>query len=81
MNDNQYGGGHLLAAFLGGAAAGAAVALLTAPHSGRENRERMKVYFDERRYEARRLPVAVRAAGDAAREAFVDAMHEEQHAS
>lgn len=79
-NDNAYGGGHLVAAFLGGAAAGAAVALLTAPRSGRESRDRMRSYVEHRRDDATRLPSAVRAAGDAAREAFTDAMHEAERA-
>lgn len=76
MADNAYGGGHLVAAFLGGAAAGAVVALLTAPRAGRESRERVRDYIDHRRDDAARLPSAVRAAGEAARNAFGEAIHE-----
>jgi len=47
MNDNSYGGGHLLAAFLAGAAAGAVTALLLAPSSGAETREAIKGYVKE----------------------------------
>ncbi len=47
MNDNSYGGGYLLAAFLAGAAAGAVTALLLAPSSGAETRETLKGYVKE----------------------------------
>jgi gas vesicle protein len=47
MSDNSYGGGHLLAAFLAGAAAGAVTALLLAPKSGAETREAIKGYVKE----------------------------------
>jgi len=50
-----YRGAHLLTAFLLGAAAGALIAYVTSPESGRRNRERMKD--------------AARAAGRTAREA------------
>jgi gas vesicle protein len=46
MNDSGFSGGHLLAAFLVGAATGAVVALLTTPTSGAENRERLKAAYE-----------------------------------
>ena len=72
---NQYSGGAVLAAFLGGAAAGAFVAVLTAPKSGKESREQVRAYLHDRGEDASRLPQAVRAAGDAAKEAFAESMH------
>ena len=47
MCENSYGGGHILAAFLAGAAAGAVTALLLAPKSGAETREALKGYVKE----------------------------------
>jgi gas vesicle protein len=64
-------------AALGGAVAGAAVALLTAPRSGRETRERMNTFVKDGREKARHLPPAVKAASVAARNAFTEAMHDE----
>ena len=51
-----YGFGSFLGTFVVGAAAGAAIALLTAPRSGRETRARLKDA-------ARDIPGAVRQAG------------------
>jgi gas vesicle protein len=81
MSDtNRYGGAHLLIAFLAGAAAGAAVAYLTAPRSGRETREQMKGWADDVRGKAVRVPHAVREAytkaTDAAKTAFVQALRD-----
>jgi gas vesicle protein len=73
-NDNQYGAGHLAFAFLGGAAAGAAVALLTAPKSGRETRKQLRGYAESGVDKGRQLPEAVKAASGAAREAFSESM-------
>jgi gas vesicle protein len=78
---NGFGPGYLVAAFLGGAAAGALATLLTAPRSGGESRARMRSYVEHRREDAARLPAAARAAGDAAREAFTEAMHESDGAA
>jgi len=80
-----YRGSTVLLAVLGGAAAGAAVALLTAPKSGREMRaqisEKVRDTRDQvtdtlknGREKVRHLPGAVKVAGAAARDAFVDAM-------
>ena len=41
-NGNGYGGAHLMLAFIAGAAAGAAAALLTAPRPGTETREAVR---------------------------------------
>lgn len=75
---NTYGAGHLVAAFLGGAAAGAAIALLTAPRSGRENREQIRGFVKERSDEVARLPKAVKAASGAAKEAFAQSLAEQE---
>lgn len=75
MNERQgYGAASLFLAFLGGAAAGAAVALLTAPKSGRETREQFGDYVRTGKEKTRQLPEAVRAASSAAREAFSESM-------
>jgi gas vesicle protein len=74
-------------AILGAAAAGAAVALLTAPRSGKETRAKISDALNDGRAKitdavndgrdkARHLPGAVKTAGTAARNAFVDAMRE-----
>ena len=77
---NRYSGAHILIAFLAGAAAGAAVAYLTAPRSGRELREDLKGWAGDVREKAVRVPHAVRAAyskaSEAAKTAFVEALHE-----
>ena len=80
-----FSGTHLILAVLGGAAAGAAVALLTAPKSGRETRARIKETLREARNtlndviddgtrKVRHLPGAAKSAGVAAGNAFVTAM-------
>lgn len=77
---NSYSNGQLFATFLGGAAAGAAIALLTAPKSGRESRDQITGYFHDKGDTAARLPSAVKAASHAAREAFSESInhHAEQ---
>ena len=84
MSENsRYTGAHLLAAFLGGAIAGAAIALLTTPQSGRETREQIRGLSGEVRDKAGRIPHAVRDASvratHAAREAFSEALKEGSH--
>jgi gas vesicle protein len=71
-----YSGTDMMLAVLGGAAVGAAVALLTAPRSGRETRARVSELANSGKEKARHLPDAVKAAGSAARIAFTDAMRE-----
>lgn len=73
---NGFGAGQLLLAFLGGAAAGAAVALLTAPRSGRDTREKLGGYLNTGREKTLQLPQAVKAASAAARDAFTETMSE-----
>jgi gas vesicle protein len=63
-------------AFLGGAAAGAAVVYLTAPKSGRETREDLRGYVQSGVNQGRALPAAMKAAGGAARYAFSSSMGE-----
>jgi gas vesicle protein len=66
----------ILIAFATGAIAGAAVAYLTAPRSGKETREALQSWASDARNSASRLPRAVREAVDrgthAAKEAFAD---------
>jgi gas vesicle protein len=82
-----FSGTQMMLAVLGGAVAGAAVAYLTAPKSGRETRAQLKGMAIEARDQitgvvkdgtdaARQLPGAVKVAGSAARTAFVDKMRE-----
>lgn len=49
------GGGNLLVAFLVGAAVGGGIALLTAPRSGRETREKLRGLAGETRDRIRRI--------------------------
>ncbi|MCC7196085.1 MAG: YtxH domain-containing protein [Gemmatimonadaceae bacterium] len=75
MSDrNGYSGADLLLAAAAGAAVGAIAALLLAPRSGRETRERIAGLVDGAKARAENLPLAVRAGAAAAREAFVEAM-------
>lgn len=81
MSDHEHDSGtHLLIAFLAGAAVGAAVALLTAPRSGRETREKLRGLAEDLGERAKRAPGAAREAyeraADAARRAFADAFDE-----
>jgi gas vesicle protein len=76
MSDHShYSGAHLLIAFLAGAAAGAAVALLTAPAPGREARESVRGWAKDAQGRVERVPRAVRSAyteaARAAKDAFV----------
>lgn len=78
MNDRSgFSGTDVLLAALGGAAVGATIALLTAPRTGRETREKLSEYASTGRDKAKHLPGAVRAASTAARGAFVEAMRDE----
>ena len=70
----SFNGLQLLIAFATGAAAGAAVAYITAPRSGKETREALQGWAREARDKASRIPHAVREAVErgthAGREAF-----------
>jgi len=75
MSDSSgFSGGQILAAFIGGAVAGGAIALLTAPQSGAKTRadirHRVVASYDE----AGRVPKALQVAMGAAREAFNDSL-------
>jgi gas vesicle protein len=71
------GFGHLLLALLGGAAAGAAAAYLTAPRPGAESRRRLQAAADDARVTVSRVPAALRKATEAARDAFDEALHDD----
>jgi gas vesicle protein len=66
-------------AFLGGALGGVAIALLTAPQSGKETRQTVRGWASEARTRAGQLPSTLREvgtrAGHAAREAYAEARH------
>lgn len=78
MSDGGRGNLELILAFLLGAAAGATVALLTAPQSGRETRDRIKDLARGAADDAKRVPStlsdAYGRAARAAREAFLRAL-------
>jgi len=71
---------HLLTAFIVGAAAGAVIAYLTAPESGRRNRERVKDAARTAGRAARETPGRLRdswsRAVEAARSVLEDALDE-----
>lgn len=69
-------GRHMIYALLGGAAAGAIAALVTAPESGAALRYRLRSSASQRFGEVRELPDALEAAYDAARGAFTEALRE-----
>jgi len=58
--------GSFLGVFVLGAAAGATIALLTAPRSGRETRERLKGSLLDLEETIERVPGAIRKAGSRA---------------
>jgi gas vesicle protein len=66
--------GQLLLALIGGAAAGAAAAYLTAPRPGDETRRRLQAAADDTRDTVARVPLALRKATEAARDAFTEAL-------
>jgi gas vesicle protein len=74
-NGNRIGFGHLFLAMLGGAAAGAAAAYLTAPRAGVDTRRRIQAVADDARGTVERVPIALRKATEAARDAFNETLH------
>lgn len=77
MNENQgFSSTQMVIAVLGGAAVGAAVAMLTTPRSGSETRAIIGGAVVNGRQKARSLPGAVKVASVAARDAFTSAMDE-----
>lgn len=80
MNDNTgFSGGQILMAFLGGAAAGAVVALLTAPQSGAKTREQLRDRALASADSATRFPKAIQGAVGAARDAFGESLAKSVH--
>jgi gas vesicle protein len=71
-----FGFGHILLAAVTGAAAGAAVAYLTAPASGDESRRRLRAAVDDSKHGIASVPTALRRATEAARDAFNEAIEE-----
>lgn len=63
-------------AFLGGAVAGAAVALLYAPQSGDETRDRLLGYVNQGKDKMQRVPTALKSAYSQATEVARDAFSE-----
>ena len=77
MSDKTgYSTGQLFFAFLGGAAVGAAVALLNSPRSGKENREFVAHAARDTKNKLSQIPQAMSAAAEAARSAFNSSMTE-----
>jgi gas vesicle protein len=71
-----FGFGHVMAAMLAGAVAGAAAAYLTAPASGADARRRILGAVDDTRESAARVPLALKKATEAARDAFTKTLDE-----
>ena len=71
-------GRHVFYAFVGGAAAGAAAAFLTARESGAQLRARLRKSGEQGIDRARHLPQAFKDATVAAEKAFIAAMEEGQ---
>jgi gas vesicle protein len=67
---------HLTRAFVLGVAAGAFVMLFTAPESGVEARRKLAAYVQRPKELAEQVPVAIREARTAAKQAFSAAMGE-----
>lgn len=67
---------HIVAAFAAGAVAGAAVAYLTAPRSGRETRAALQDWARDAREKAARIPHAVREAVERGKQAGKEAFAE-----
>lgn len=76
MNDNNgYSGGQVVMALLGGAALGAAVALLTAPQSGAKTREMIRDRAIAAGDGVTRIPKALHGAVGAASDAFSESLN------
>ena len=69
-----FSGGQMALAFLGGAAAGAVVALLTAPQSGAKSREQIRDRVMASRDRVAQVPDALQGALAAARDAFNESL-------
>ena len=75
--NSGYGAGGMFLAFLGGALAGTAAALLLAPKSGAKTRADIGEAVGKAGDQVRRAKLAAGEAAVAAREAFSDAMAKE----
>lgn len=64
-NSGKYGASHIVLAVLGGAVAGATVALLFAPKTGKETRQQLGGYVNTTKEKVSRVPEALAAAGNA----------------
>ena len=78
MSDREgFSGFGVFLAFIGGAAAGAAVALLMAPTSGEETRDKLLGYANDGKEKVTRVPQALKSAyaqaTEVARDAFTEA--------
>lgn len=74
--EDGFSGFGLFLAFLGGAAAGAATALLLAPTSGEETRAKLKDYAVNSKKKVQRVPNALKSAYSQAAEVAKDAFGE-----
>jgi gas vesicle protein len=72
--DTGFSGGQMLMALLGGAAAGAAVALLTAPQSGAKTRAQIRERALAVGETTANFPKALQGAVGAARDAFNESL-------
>jgi gas vesicle protein len=79
----SFSGMNYVLAFAAGALAGTAVALLTAPRTGRETRDAINYWTREIRDKASRIPRAARQAVERGREAgkqaFTESYHGDRH--
>jgi gas vesicle protein len=71
-----FSGSQMMLAILGAAAAGAVIGYLTAPKSGVETRAQLKGMVKNGSDAVRQIPAAVKVAGSAAGNAFVETMRE-----
>jgi gas vesicle protein len=82
MTDKKgFSGLGIFAAFLGGAAAGAACALLLAPLTGEEARQKLKDLADTGKAKVARVPKAIASAYSQASEVAKDAFSEAYQAA
>ena len=80
MNENTgFSMGQMMMALLGGAAAGAAVALLTAPQSGAKTRQMLRDRAMASGESATRFPKAIQGAVAAGRDAFAESLAKHGH--
>ena len=76
-DDRESGASGIILSFLLGGLTGAALAILFAPRSGEETRERIGGAVEHTGEQVRRARLAAREAAVAAREAFTEAMRAE----